>query len=368
MIQYKLKKSIFLCLMAYDLHAYALPAGGPAESWTIAQISALTTHVGAAIAAFGTSFALVIQSSFERMISAVAVATKQEALNGTQISQAMVDHSSLLMQSVQQGQTQADVVEAMLNYSPNMGQGMDVCQALSERQKLTQALQQEEQARLQELNTLPIDNKMGQVVENVDTALAQRLANQQKDFCSEQDAKATGCKPSKYADLDTNPTMLFTSVEKGSMEDKARLAYIQHILGAPDGPPTHKDGVALQQAMLDKIEKDAFLSIPLNSLQTIRARHTKERGQDSIAEQLAKQTDQYLKNNTWAIGLSTQTKRGLLVETLKMQGLHSWMRTHMYEDQLRQEANLAALLLLAQKSPRHKVEQILPAINIGMVH
>ncbi|MFP3449578.1 hypothetical protein SB765_32115, partial [Pseudomonas sp. SIMBA_067] len=57
----------------------ALYGFGPAEAWTIAQIELLTGTVSANIGAFGTSFGSQMTYKFEQIISAVAIATKQEA-------------------------------------------------------------------------------------------------------------------------------------------------------------------------------------------------------------------------------------------------------------------------------------------------
>lgn len=64
----------------------ALYGGGPAETWTQAQITALSSKISGDITLFGSTFSAHMQAKHEQVISAVAIATKQESLSASIVS------------------------------------------------------------------------------------------------------------------------------------------------------------------------------------------------------------------------------------------------------------------------------------------
>ena len=78
----------------------ALYGGGPAEAWTIAMIAALTSSIVAQLAAFQALFMAQSQLRFEQLISAVAVATKQESVSANQVVDATRNAGQTLVNAV----------------------------------------------------------------------------------------------------------------------------------------------------------------------------------------------------------------------------------------------------------------------------
>ena len=78
----------------------ALYGFGPAEGWTIMEIGKLSTSVGTNIATFGSTFGANMAVKFEQVISAVAVATKQEALAGTVVADASKQSAEQLVNAL----------------------------------------------------------------------------------------------------------------------------------------------------------------------------------------------------------------------------------------------------------------------------
>jgi len=344
--------------------ALALPPLGPAEGFTIAQISALSTASIAAIAAFGTSFSASMQYNFEQIISAVAVATKQEALSANIISQGIQKSSQVLITAMKSQKQAQDAVKATFDYSPATGQGFEPCRTNSRNQSLSNAYSAVEQKIGDEINNMNADNKPGFIVESKAEAMGQRLEQHYKMFCTQQEADMGLCSKSSNAGADVNAAYLFEPSERNSLKDTARQSYIQHIMGQPDEYPIKgaEQTIQAKTAFNNKIRKDALNSIPLYSLQAIRMSNLQqEEYQKNSPNQLLKaRVNQYfggLEADQWAGTLSTQTPRGLLVEAIKMHGLETWLHQRQYQQNQRLEANLAALILIDNQNKQKQMQQ-----------
>ena len=117
----------------------ALYGGGPAEAWTIAMISALTSAVVAQLAAFQALFMAQSQLRFEQLISAVAVATKQEGVSANQVVDATRNAGQTLVNAVRAQRVNDATVKAYLDYSPTTGQGYDACGTIVRNRTLDKA-------------------------------------------------------------------------------------------------------------------------------------------------------------------------------------------------------------------------------------
>lgn len=335
--------------------AYAALYGyGPAESWTTSQIVALTTSVSTQIAAFGSSFGANMQSKFEQIISAVAVATKQEAISANQISDATARSAQTLVSALSAQRTSEQVATAVLNYSPKTGQGFDPCGTHAKNTTMDIAFDNAGvQARLKVNGT---DVSPGRFVASVPVSMQQRLENHRNNFCSQAEADQGLCTLSTLPGGDTNASLLFEPAQPTSLHAEARTAYIQHVLGAPDQrlEPTAGATPAGESYLLEKNRKDALLSIPAYSLAMIDSANTQsdEYGGRSPNEILKLRVNQYFggaEAQQWSGAIAAQTQRGLLVEAAKMAGLETWLHQKQYEQNQRLEANLSALLIASSE-------------------
>lgn len=328
----------------------AMYGGGPAEAFVNAQIAAETSAVSEAIATFGSRFGTAMSQQFEQIISAVAVATKQEALAGNVIATAGMQSAQQLVNAVGAQRETAQVTKAYLDYSPQMGQGYDPCGTEAKQKSLDQyfdSLPAAAQARMTTFDTGP-----GHLVRSTAQAMQQRLDDHRQNFCTAAEAQAGLCTLSQVPGGDTDASLLFQSSAPGSLQDKARDAYIQHVLGAPAAQIPASEGQTPQgQAYLAAVNREqALLSVPSYSLARIATANTQSPayGNQSANDVLTLRVNQYFggkEAEQWASALAAQSPRGLLVEAAKMGGLQVWIHHQQYEQGQRMEAELAALLL-----------------------
>ncbi len=331
--------------------AYAtLYGGGPAETWTIQQIAGQTAVVSMNIAAFGAAFGAQMQFNFERIISAVAVATKQEALSANIVTDGTRQAAEQLVNAVRAQRQSEQVATAYLNYNPATGQGFDPCGTNVKNKSMDIAFTAV--AAQAKTNVGLTDVAPGRLVNSTAQAMRARLDTHRSKFCTSAEASAGLCSVSQLPGGDTNAALLFDSAPEGSLQTEARSAYIQHVLGSPDQKLEKSAGgtPAGQAFMVVKNRKDALLSVPAYSLAMIDAANTQSAqfGGKSPNEVLKLRVNQYFggkEAEQWSGAMARQTQRGLLVEATKMAGLEVWIHHKQYEQGQRLEANLAALLL-----------------------
>lgn len=338
----------------------ALYGFGPAEAWTNARIAALTSSVSARIAAFGAAFGANMAAKNEQVISAIAVATKAEALSASQISDGVRGASEQLVNAIRAQRESDRTAVALLDYEPSMAQGYQPCLSIAKNKTLDGAfamLGANAKTRVAVLDVAP-----GRMFESAGTAMAQRLGNHRAKFCSQAEATAGLCSVSTLPGGDTNAALLFEPTTAGSLEQQAQQAYMQHVLGEPDQAIASDAGKtpAGQQYMVLKNSKDALLSIPAYSLSMIQAANTKspDMNNRSANEVLKLRVNQYFggkEAHDWSEKLTAQSERGLMVEALKMGGLEVWLHQKQYQQNQRLELNLAALVLAASDGTKFSV-------------
>ena len=328
----------------------ALYGFGPAEMWTAAQITALTTSVGTNITTFGTTFGNQMTIKFEQIISAVAVATKQEALSANVVADNSRQTSEQLVNAIRAQQQNSAVAKAYLDFNAATGQGFDPCGTVVKNKSMDIAftsMAAKAKAAVGELDASP-----GRLVPSTGKAMQQRLQEHRSKFCTAAEADAGLCTLSTLPGGDTNAALLFEAADADSLTTEARTAYIQHVIGPPDEALAKAAGAtpAGETYMVHKNRKDSMLSVPAYSLSMINAANTrsKEFGGKSPNEVLKLRVNQYFggkEAEQWSGSLARQTQRGLLVEAAKMGGLEVWIHQQQYEQNQRLLANLATLVV-----------------------
>lgn len=332
----------------------ALYGFGPAEAWTAAQIAALTTSVSTNIAAFGTSFGTQMSYKFEQIISAVAIATKQEALSANVVADNNRQTSEQLVNAIRAQQQNTAVAKAYLDFNAATGQGFDPCGTVAKNKSMDIAfstMAAKAKASVGELDASP-----GRLVASTGQAMQQRLKQHRDKFCTEAEANAGLCTLSTLPGGDTNAALLFDLRTKLA-DHRARTAYIQHVMGPPDQALSKEAGAtpAGETYMVQKNRKDSLLSVPAYSLSMINAANTRSAGfgNKSPNEVLKLRVNQYFggkEAEQWSGNLARQTQRGLLVEAAKMGGLEVWIHQQQYEQNQRLLANLATLVVASSDS------------------
>lgn len=345
----------------------ALYGFGPAETWTITMITAMTTAVSAQLAAFQALFMAQSQLRFEQVISAVAIATKQESVSANQVVDSTRNSGQTLVNAVRAQRINDATVKAYLDYSPTTGQGFDACGTVARNQTLDKAF--DDVPGLARQTLAQLDTAPGRMVDSRSNAMANRLNTHRTKFCTPAEANAGLCSVGSVPGGDTNAALLFTGVDQGSDAAEARRAFIQNVVGAPDEKITRDAGQspAGQAYAFEKNRKDSLLSIPAYSLAMIDANNTRTEayGGKSPNEVLRLRVNQYFggkEAQQWSSSMAAQTSRGLVVELTKMSGLEVWMRHKQYEQGQRMEANLAALVLSSTDGLQAEVDQKYDAV------
>ena len=338
----------------------ALYGFGPAEAWTMAQISSLTASATGNITTFGSTFGTNMATQYQQVISAIAVATKQEALGATVVSDGAREASSQLVNAVRAQRTSDQIASTYLDYNPTTGQGFSPCLVNAKNRTLDGAFASVRSTANSSVAAL--DVAPGHMVDSVGAAMAQRLASHRSNFCSQAEATAGLCTLSTLPGGDTNAALMFEPTNPGSLQQQAQQAYMQHVLGAPDPGIAAGAGrtASGQQYMLSKNSKDALLSIPAYSLSMIQAANTRVPALNNMSpnEVLKLRVNAYFGGNEaqdWSKSLTAQSERGLMVEAVKMDGLGVWMRHEQYKQNQRLELNLAALALAASDDAKNNV-------------
>lgn len=346
----KIIVAVILSTITSSVSFAALYGFGPAETWTIMKIIELTTGATTNIAAFGTAFGTSLQTKFEYILSALAVATKQEALSANVVSDGTRQAAEQLVNAVR-AQKQNDLVaQSYMDYNPVSGQGYDPCGTFAKNKSLDMAFSASNQQTKEAVGS--IDIAPGRLVDSSVVAMNARLQNHQENFCSDGEAESGLCRKSELPSGDTNAALLFEPASADSLTYKAKMAYIQHVLGEPDQalPKAAGQSRAGDHFMKTKLAKDSLLSIPAYSLSKIASDNTQssEFGNKSPNEILRTRINQYFGGKEaveWSGSMARQTHRGLMVEALKMVGLENWMLYKEYERNQRMQLNMAALVL-----------------------
>jgi len=328
----------------------ALYGFGPAETWTMEQISLLTTNVSGNITAFGASFGTQMETKFEQIISAVAIATKQEALSANVVADNSRETAEQLVNAINAQQENSALVKAYLDYNGQTGQGFDPCGTVAKNKSLDMAFSSMSARAKAAVGTLAASP--GRLVPSTPQAMQARLKEHRDKFCTTAEANAGLCSVSTLPGGDTNAALLFEPADENSLTTEARTAYIQHVIGAPDQALDKAAGMtpAGETYMVQKNRKDALMSVPAYSLSMINAANTRsaEFGNKSPNEVLKLRANQYFGGKEavqWSGNLARQTTRGLLVEATKMAGREVWIQQQQYEQNQRLNANLAALVM-----------------------
>lgn len=339
----------------------AMYGGGPAEMWTNNQIAQLVSTVNGSIASFNASFGTQLTTTFEQIISAVAVTTKQEALGASQVSDTTVQAAEQLLNATTAQNSNDQVVKAMLDYNGSTGQGFQPCIVLYKNKSLDHAWDNVSGSAKKRMNNLSVGN--GSFADSANSVMQTRLQTHRDKFCTAGEEKAGLCTESSLPGGDTNAATLFEPASANSLIDQARTAYIENVLGMPDEKISEKAGKseAGQSYMLAKARKDAFLSIPSYSLNMIAEANTSSPDFDNKSpnQMLQLRVNQYFggkEAEQWAATLTRQQPRGLLVEAAKLEGLGVWINQKQYEQNQRIIANLAAQQLMLAEPGKARLD------------
>lgn len=356
---------VVTCLIVGGVRASTKP-GGPAEGLMNMWLKMLQQFVSKSITQFGTSFSTNLENKFEQIISAIAVATKQEAVSGNVIAEAHRKAGEMAISAAKAQQASDEMLNVVTNYAPGFGQGYDPCGTLYKNKSMAGSyadVPSRARAKLAALDIAP-----GRLVENVALAMQKRLQLHRQKFCTREEANQGLCTESELPGGDVNAALLFEPAPADSLKATARSAYIQHVVGKPNPSMQPQAGKTAdgQNYLISQNRLDAMRSAAAHSLAIIDAKNTQsvemsDGSMSSPNELLKLRVNQYFGGKdaqSWSSAIAAQSQRGLTVEGAKMSGLSVWMEYEELKNLHRTNVLYANLLLLGAEALRPEISEL----------
>lgn len=300
-----------------------------------------------------------INTNAEKVVEAIRVATGQEAISSTQTARADKDAKQVLVSALQADAQTDAAMDAMLRFSPSMGQGYAACTVLAKNSQIAQVMDTVDMQAAAKVNE--IDSSPMAMASNFADAYKSRAEIHNDNFCTDVEGKQGTCKPAsdEIQGADSNAATLMISAPAGSDVARAKQAVRQNILGSPIvAIPSSTAETANGQAYLYAVNhKTALAAFPAYSLAYLESMsEVREDVKDadgkpqSPNDMLFNTVARYYggkDSGEWQAAMISQQPRGLLVELAKMEGLGAWMDYQEYLAMQRMEGNLAAMTLTA---------------------
>ena len=346
---------------------YGDQCGGAAEAKTGQSFNDIVVdQLSQDIEDFGTSFSDKLEDTFTQIIDAIAVATKQESLGGSVVAEAHRQAGETAITATKAQQANAELLNAVINYAPVLGQGYDPCGTLYKNKSMAGAyagVAATARAKVASLDVAP-----GRLVQNVSQTMQQRLALHREKFCTKAEAGNGLCRESSLPGGDVNAALLFEPAPSDSLQAAARTAYIQNVVGTPNPSVQPEAGGSSngQNYQVSQNRLDAMHSASAYSLAVIDARNTQSikmsgGSMQSPNEMLKLRVDQYFGGpdaQNWSKALMAQSQRGLTVEATKMAGLSVWMEHEELKNIHRMNVLYANILLSSADTLRSELGQL----------
>ena len=330
------------------------------EQWVSPSFLAATQSVKAAMTAVDVELSALLKTNNERLVSAIAVMTKQKALSANQTSDSIKNASQQTAEGLNILAQVKRVKEARLQYGGEFGQGFSPC-VVSEKRYTTYIQSSQNDQILRETINNEVYAAPGKYSETAVKAKQQLLEDHQ-NYCTQSQVDSGLCKSvGKKPGMDLNAATLFTLSDSDGDTYKAKVAFVNNIVGAADPmiPKSQAKTPAAQNYVLMKSQNDALISPAITTLKSIQldfsGANSVEGGKGTpVAKQFQDEVKRYAGNSPehtqWSKVLSAQTERGLLVEQLKMKALDLSLSGKKYREYERMEAQLASLVALRLKN------------------
>lgn len=332
------------------------------EDWVQPSFQQALQTLQNAIRAMDNALSTQLQQQSERLVSAIAVLTKQKAVAANQIADGLRNSNQEVALGLNALAQAERVKRARFEFGGEFGQGYSPCYVFEGRIAIGRAesdlLGDAGHAVRSEVQAAP-----GRYASPV-LAQKEMLEEHNKLFCTREQAESGLCQgEGKLPGASLSAGTLFKPTIDGEDLTKAKIAFINNVSGLPDGP-VPKEGARSNAAaayQLAKMEKDAVRSSALSSLKQIQLETTgTEKGDHGgelpLSEQYAKEVKRYAGNTddykSWARVMAAQNDRGVLVEMLKIKALDLSLQERQYRQWERMESQLASVVAARLKHSR----------------
>ena len=325
------------------------------ENWVAPQFQNATQVLNQAITAVDEALSTQLETNSQRLTSAIAVLTKQKAIAANQVADSSRTASQQVATSLNVLSQTERVKSARFEYGGEFGQGFSPCKVYSTRQVIANRdadMAIERRSRVaSEVLAAP-----GRYSDPIQGRRALIEAN--KNFCTQDQVDSGLCSSvGSIPGASLSVATLFEPAMEGEMLYEAKVAFVNNMVGIPDGavPPDAGLSPATSAYSLSKARKDALISPAINSLKEIQIDHSGVSGTETgtdlpLAVHFSNEVKRYSGNSdeyvAWARVMSAQNERGALVELLKVKALDLAIQEKQYRQYERMEAQLAALVAL----------------------
>lgn len=314
----------------------------------IAEAAKNIAHMTKSIGTFSFNTITNISTNMNTMLGSIKVATAQNSQSAQALAEVQTQSSQKLATARQTIHMQDQLLKAMRKYGGN-AQGFKACVTVQENKGLDAANEHAKiDAALKETETL----SAATLKSNLNANTYDKIKLAETEFCA---AGNPSCSPSDLPGGNVNGALLFSAAEEGSKEQLARNQFRQNIVGLNMQGLNSTSQIASPNGQASYQQSNrmaALLSPAAYSLAYIDAQNTKTIERDgkkySPNELIDKTVGRYYggeDSKEWQASMIAQEPRGLLVETARLKGLSVWLNNHTYQQSLRKEANLAAVLL-----------------------
>jgi hypothetical protein len=332
--------------------AYAYCPPQYQDEWVAPTFKSAIVSIQAAITAMDTSLSGILEVERQRLLSAIAVLTKQKALAATQVSEATVNSNKMLALGLQTISQTERVKKARFDYGGEFGQGYNPCKIVATR-NLIAARSADLSSELPKRVRTEIDAGSGKY-SDVLTARNSFIQRHQ-NYCTNDEVTSGMCNSAgAMPGADTSVVTLFTPAMEDSDQYTAKNAFINNLAGMPDQPiPTSSaNSAAAQSYILLKDRRDALVSPALTALKDIQIDTSGIDGTETgselpMSQLMQNEVKRYGGNSdeytAWTQTLASQNERGVLIELLKVKALDLAQKARLFRQYETIESQLASM-------------------------
>lgn len=325
------------------------------EMWVYPAFVASATTLTAQITQMDVALSAQLWYQSERLISAVAILTKQKAVGANQISDGLRNTNQNIAVGLGALATAERVKKARFEYGGDFGQGYSPCYVFQGRLGIARAESDLSGAAAAAVRT-DVQAAPGRFANPI-TAQKEMQAEHEQLFCTQDQAASGLCKAvGSLPGANLNVATLFKPTTGEESLATAKSSFINYMAGLPDGE-VPKGGGSTQVAasyQLAKIQKDAVRSSAVASLKQIQLETTSgghgEHGEGDLplSMQYEKEVKRYAGNTpeyqNWSRVMAAQNDRGVMVELLKVKALDLSLQERQYRQWERIESQLASVV------------------------
>lgn len=342
-------------------------------------IATAAAKIAATVAAQAAAASAISIASFinsERIMSAYATLTKQEALVAQSVSETAVDAQNRYADAVAAIEAQRRTTQAAVQHSAEFGQGFQPCRVLAKQEQIAAAM-------------ADMPNRVRRDVTKMSAAPGRKAPREQereairadnKFYCCNDWDDVGMCTPPDNKELQCasiNAGTMLKSCKEGDDMCNAKQAFINNLTGPATLATTEKASKSLEGQSLDraKLTVDARYSPAMVSLAAIKADSTArsdgEAGDPdglSLDERFEQEALRYMgagkDSLEWSRVMAQQEEHGLLIELLRAKALDLALMERQYRQYERIEAVLAGLTAQAGQSAADETERLARKANI----